>query len=186
MNQGMIKEKAIPKKQARGFTLIEIIVVIALISILAGIGALSARNYMPIYQLREATRDMSTVLQQARAEAVRRNTPVAVVYDLTAGNESVAVFVDNNQNFIFDAGDIALNNIAIDDYRNIRFGNATLGLPGANFPANVGGNPVVAFNNRGMSLNAAGGFGAGTIWLQNTQGRERSIVVNAAGHVRIP
>lgn len=56
----------------RGVTLIEIIVVIGLIGILAGIGTTMLMRELPNIRLKEATRDLFNDIQMARMHAIRR------------------------------------------------------------------------------------------------------------------
>jgi type IV fimbrial biogenesis protein FimT len=162
----------------RGFTLVEVIVVVALIGILAGTAVFYVNRYLPIYRLREATRDMASTLQQARYEAVRRSSPCIVSFN--SNGFDYLSFVDNNQNFQFDAGDVQLNAVRLANYQYVNFG--PLGIA---FNNNGAGEPTVGFNNRGLSIDMLGAAVNGLVDLQNTQGHSRQVVVNPAGNVRI-
>lgn len=161
-----------------GFTLLEMIVALAIIAILSGVGVFSVINYRPAYRFREATRDATSILQQARFEAIQRNARCAVTYNVPAG--SYLAFVDNNQNFQFDAGDTQISVVQLADYQYVSFVAA-----GTSFPNNGVGFPTVGFNNRGLPIYNGGVIGTfGTI-LQSTQGRQRQINISPSGNVRI-
>ena len=62
--------------RSRGFTLIELMVVVAIIAITAGLAAPNFRIMVANYRVRSGAEAIINGLNQARAEAVRRNTPV--------------------------------------------------------------------------------------------------------------
>ncbi|KFN51328.1 type II secretion system protein XpsH [Arenimonas composti] len=57
-------------KRQRGFSLLEIVVVIALIAMLAGIAAATIGRAMPGQQLRGSARELATQLRFTRAQAI--------------------------------------------------------------------------------------------------------------------
>ena len=80
-----------PKKT--GFTIIELMVVIAIISILATLAIPNFFTWRPKRQLSAATKDVFAVMQYARATALKDNASVGLLFNKT--NETYTVFVDN-------------------------------------------------------------------------------------------
>ena len=64
----------------KGFTLIELMVTIAVLAILMAIAVPSFNDFFQRYRLRGAADDVATLLAVARTEAVARNRNVAVVF----------------------------------------------------------------------------------------------------------
>jgi prepilin-type N-terminal cleavage/methylation domain-containing protein len=70
-----------------GFTLIEMIIVIAIMAVLSGLAISTSRELLPRFRTRQAARDFSNALQNARIQAIQNNrqTRVRITdYDTTA------------------------------------------------------------------------------------------------------
>lgn len=67
-----------------GFTLIEVLVTIAIIGVLASLAAPSFREYMATQRIKNASFDLMAALVLSRSEALKRNTSVAVATTSTA------------------------------------------------------------------------------------------------------
>jgi type IV fimbrial biogenesis protein FimT len=66
------------KTSGRGFTLIELIVAMAVLGILAAVAAPAIGEYLATQRLKGAAEELQTDLQFARMESVQRNTAVTV------------------------------------------------------------------------------------------------------------
>ena len=68
--------------QRRGFTLVEMMVVIIIIGSMVSVTAMNWRKVMPSTQLGTSVRTISNVLASTRSEAITRNNEYRVIYDL--------------------------------------------------------------------------------------------------------
>lgn len=75
-----IKRPAISSKAARGFTLIEMMVVIAILGILLAIAAPSFNIFFEKYRTKRAAETLAAFLVNAKSESAKRNASVRVVF----------------------------------------------------------------------------------------------------------
>ena len=72
----------------KGFTIIELVVTLAIIAILAAIAAPSFREYLATQRLKGAITELSTDLQFARSESVQKNAAITATF--AAGGYTIA------------------------------------------------------------------------------------------------
>jgi type IV fimbrial biogenesis protein FimT len=91
-----------PNSRVRGFSLLEMMAVVAVIMVLA---AIAIPGFMRAYyniRLRAAASDLSALMQQARMLAARRNAVNTIAYQNVNGKDNA--YVDLNNNGQWDAG----------------------------------------------------------------------------------
>ncbi|GAA4426605.1 GspH/FimT family pseudopilin [Acidovorax lacteus] len=76
------------KSVLKGFTLIELMVTIALIAILGALAAPSIQQFVVRSTIRAVSNDFSLAMQRARTEAINRNECVVMCMSSTAGSSS--------------------------------------------------------------------------------------------------
>ena len=93
-----------------GFTLMEVMIVIAIISVLA---AIATPNYIAFRNNRQVTRaagDVYSALQLAKMTAIKDNTSVNVLFVPGTGSAGTyRVFEDINGDNVFNTGDIDIS-----------------------------------------------------------------------------
>ena len=74
---------------SKGFTLVEVMIVIAIIGILVSVAATSIMLSLPQRRLKEAVRDMISTMQDAKVNAIKDNTDWRIVFNAGAGTYQI-------------------------------------------------------------------------------------------------
>lgn len=136
-----MKGKILMKKNS-GFTLMELMVTIAIVGITAAIAIPSVISYLPKHRMSGGTRDIYSAMQYARMRAVKEKT--RVVINFNAGTDSYTVFIDDGR-----GGGTADNNIA-DGTETVKTGQMPVDVD--LFNAAFGAGSRSSFNSRGLPV----------------------------------
>lgn len=171
-----------------GFTVIEVMVVIAIIGIMSAIAIPAFSTWLPNYRLRSAARDLYSNFQLAKLTAIKNNTYCAVTFNQPVGGTTYdyVVFLDADDDLEYDAGEEVITKVLWSSYDYVSYDTSEGGGDGLTFTDNDDNLPMIGFRPNGLPINNALGFGAGTAFLKNTRNRTTSVIVSLAGNIRIP
>jgi prepilin-type N-terminal cleavage/methylation domain-containing protein len=143
---------------ARGLSILELLVVLALTSILAGISVLSHQALRPRLNLATAVRQVVMDLHVTRIRAVARNTNHRIVFP--QGTASYQLQRRGGSTYDDDGPPVALpSGITVLDC--------------------TASNDAISYRPRGNAATF------GTVTLQNAKGDVRKVIVDIAGQVRV-
>lgn len=173
-----------------GFTLNELIMVIALVAIIATLAVPSMKGFIDTSRLKSASEAIAGDLQLARSEAVKRNTSISVNFDADGSStwcygidentgcdcnlsdptnaSACALPISGNQILYASTTDSSVTPNLSSDYDGIELA-----------PPSFSGNSYTTFSpTRGTAS-------AGTLTLTADNGRILKIVISAIGRVKI-
>ena len=162
----------------RGFTLLELMVVVAIVAVLAVIGVPSFRDLLLNQRLAAAAQAFNAALSLARTEAIQRSRSVRVV--APAGRDWSRGWT------VVTGASGASGSTGPDAPATLRLFE---GLPdGVRVDASLGDGFAqgVRYDSNGFSRRATNAaFAAGCLTLKADSGRRASIVVSASGRARV-
>ncbi|MDH6166172.1 type IV fimbrial biogenesis protein FimT [Variovorax boronicumulans] len=166
----MLAMKCVEARTSSGFTLVELMVVVAILAVLGAIGVPSFRDMLLNQRLATAAQGFGAALSFARMEAIQRAQGVEVIA-LAGGDWSEGWVVRTWTN---------------DVYRTLRRFDR---LPqGVSIDTTLGGGFAqgLRYDGNGFSRQTAkASFSAGCLTLKAETGRRASIIVSASGRAKV-
>jgi prepilin-type N-terminal cleavage/methylation domain-containing protein len=165
------------RKSSKGFTLTELMIVVAIIGIMALVTAPNLVSGLPTYRIKSAARDCTSQLRGARSRAIKDKRDVSVSFN-----------TDKNF-FVVDGRKLPVDGSLSSRYGSgVAFGSgsATTGVDGESIPSDAisfNGNQFT-FTSRGLADFGAGDMN-GAIYFTNNRGDAYAVTVNAAGAVAL-
>jgi prepilin-type N-terminal cleavage/methylation domain-containing protein len=171
-------------KKNNGFTLIELIIVIALISIMAAASVPSIKRWVDSYRLNDGVYQLKASLAHAKLTSVKEGINVRVVYTVgEAGAGTYQVYADdgggtsaNANNATLDAGERILNEGSMP--LGVNLYSATFGTANAS---------TTVFNPAGLPMQTAAGapvYFSGSVNV-SSKGNFRRVSVSPGGSIKI-
>ena len=157
-----------------GFTLLELMVVIAIGAILAGLAVGALQIIIPRSQVKSAAQQLRTDLQKAKMEAVKNNRECLVTFTEANGTKgSYQACFDDDGNNACDSGEtiIAQNTFTDKNYKHAELSNVALAL----------GSSFLRFNSRGMPSHN----GTVDINCLSDANYSLSVILSTVGRIRI-
>ncbi len=173
-----MKGPDIIRKKQRGFTLLEIVMVIAIIGILFTMAVPAILNWLPDYRLKSAAGDLVANFQRVKMEAVKRSTNVVISF--TTGSYTPGGRVGSYIIFVDDGGGGGIAGNYTRDGAELVVARITMPKQVSLVSVNFGrGAKVTGYNFRGLPNKR------GNVELKNSNLRRYKAILSWAGYVRL-
>jgi len=178
----------IMRKQA-GFTVMELLTVVAIIGVMAGLAIASGIEWLPKHRLKSATNGLFSNMQRAKMAAIKENSDWAIVFDTSVTPGRYFVCSDDGPDSTWDGGPILGGDDTVDrtiilaDYGSgvdYGHGSATDDIPAGSSP--IGDD--ISYNFDQVIFNPVGTGTAGYVYLDNNQNDTYGVGTLSSGVIR--
>jgi len=176
------------RKQS-GFTVMELLTVVAIMAVLAALAIPSAIDWLPRHRLKSAANDLYSNMQRARMMAVKANSDWAIVFDTGVSPGRYFVCSDDGADNAWDGGavlggdDVVDRVVDLGDYGSgvgFGHGNATDDVPGSG----AAPGDDISYSADRVVFNSAGTGSAGYVYLDNDQNDTYAVGTLSSGVIR--
>ena len=148
-------------RNARGFTILELMIAMAVLAILAAIAVPNYIGWLPKRHLRSSAIDVQAAINLAKMTAIRENTNVSLRFN--TASENYDAFIDANADGNPDGAIFRSQEMS----------------PGIDMIGTGFGSDTITFNSRGLA------DAAGNVTLSNRLGQNLTVSVTLTGIARI-
>jgi|Deesub1362B_J571_1020462.scaffolds.fasta_scaffold25967_1 prepilin-type N-terminal cleavage/methylation domain-containing protein len=169
--------------QSKGFTIVEFLVVIAIIAIIGALTGMYLLKYGPMYELKSQARILYSEIQNAKISAIRSQEQWGFVFN-EASNSYTIYSASGDNDFSTTGNNILYKtiNLNVSKYTiNFGHGAATSQVGGGAF----GAGDDITYTNEILVLGTIGNSTQGNVYLQNDRGDTYSVGTNMFGNISL-
>lgn len=158
-----------PLSNASGFTLTEIMVVVAMVVTLTGFGYSGFSGWQKKERVRSLAYDFAGHLRESRMNAIEKNANQTILFSAN----QYTIFNDTNGDCTLADDETIVRQVTVDQQDK--------GIALTTNPANL----ALRFDRKGMPRRAGGGYGESAFHFANEDGYYVDINISSLGSIRI-
>lgn len=179
---GQLSPRHAMRLSVRGFSLIELMIVLALVGILASLAVPTYRTFLINQQLSSAASDFLSSMLQARSEALRLGRPVSIL-PTDGSSWTSGWYLIQVDNTCASTGTAFAKQDAVGSFVSVKTSttNKSFVASSPSFTYSAAGFPVTSCSSPYYS----GSMNGRLVFQTLDTGRERQIIVSTSGRARI-
>jgi type IV fimbrial biogenesis protein FimT len=172
------------KYRSKGFTLVELMVVLCMIAILTAIAIPRFIDALPRYRLKAAARDLYSNMQKAKVKAIKEHKVWGISFDTTAGSYQIC-YEDGPAPVWASLNDINCpETFSLSGYKSgVKYGSGSAAFDATSTPSAI--TDPVSYTNDVVTFNPRGTCADGYVYLTNDENDAYAVGTEATGVVKI-
>ncbi|MCK5783658.1 MAG: GspH/FimT family protein [Desulfobacterales bacterium] len=176
-----MNKKSFIAEKNKGFSFIELVVVIVIIGLLSLVAAPGIMTWRAKAQFSKSTRDIFSFLQHARMKAIKTGVYCSITFDNSAN--SFLVYLDSDTDLSYDSGEEVVRSVSLADY-NVEYDDSfSVGDPDYSLAGRS-----ITFIPNGLPKEIVGArlfMGRGSVYLKDSHNRTKRIQISPTGNIKI-
>lgn len=167
-------------KAQSGFTMLELLIAVAIIGIAAGLAMPNLIGFMANYRLKDAASRLYSDMQDTKLNAIKQNKDWAIVFNAGAGKYYICSDKGGDNSWDLDQNTIE-KEVTISGKSGVSFGHGSATTSaGTSF-----GDDDITFNNNYATFNPAGSGLSGYVYLENNKKTTYAVGMESTGFISI-
>ncbi len=168
-----------------GFTMIEMLVVVAIISVMVGIAVPNFVDWLPDYRLKKPAKELFSNMQLAKLNAIKQNTDWAIVFDSGENKYYICSAKGADNSWAITVGDPIEKEVTLPDKSGVQFGHGSATKDATTAGGQSFSDNDITFGSNYATFNAMGTGNSGYVYLENEKDATYAITKESTGFIAI-
>ena len=171
-------------KPQSGFTMLELLITVAIIGVAAGLAMPDLISFMANYRLKGAANQLYSDMQYTKINAIKQNKNWAIVFDAGAGKYYICSDQGGDGSWALDQNTIE-KEVTISGKSGVSFGHGSASKDATDDGGTSFSDDDITFNNNYAIFNPAGSGLSGYVYLENNKKTTYAVGMESTGFISI-